>query len=266
MGPPVGIFIDHQKLGPRPAVLIGAVLLAVGYFPLHQAYDKGSGSVATLCFLTFLTGWGSCLAFLAAIKTSAINWPQHRGAATAFPLAAFGLSAFFFSFLGSILFPGDPSAFLELLSWGTCGLTLLGFFFLKTYPDSSYEAVPASEGAATSSTSRSAANRSDEEPGTSSSPLQHITVHPPTPESPASSSFVPSRPEPMLGDEANETSTLVSGATTPLFEEAAATTAIDLDHSHRVDIRGVQLLFNLGFWQLFMIMAVLSGVGLMTIK
>lgn len=266
MGPPVGIFIDHHNLGPRPAVLIGAVLLAVGYFPLHQAYDRGSGSVATLCFLTFLTGWGSCLAFLAAIKTSAMNWPQHRGAATAFPLAAFGLSAFFFSFLGSVLFPGDPSAFLELLSWGTCGLTLLGFFFLKTYPDSSYEAVPASDGAATSSSSRTSANRSDEEPGTSSSPLQHITVHPPTPESPASSSSAPSRPEPVLGDAADETSPLVSGAATPLFEEAAATTAIDQDRSHHVDIRGVQLLFNLGFWQLFMIMAVLSGVGLMTIK
>lgn len=189
-GPPVGMFIDHQNLGPRPAVLAGAVLLGVGYFPLHQAYDSGSGSVPLLCFFTFLTGFGSCLAFLAAVKTSAINWPKHRGTATAFPLAAFGLSAFFFSFLGSLLFPGDPSAFLELLSWGTCSLTLLGFFFLKAYPHSSYEALPHSDTDVDrpermrrpSSDNHNRPNRgihSDNDPGMSPS-IQHI-IHKPTP-------------------------------------------------------------------------------------
>jgi hypothetical protein len=41
---------------------------------------------------------------------------------------------------------------------------------------------------------------------------------------------------------------------------------VDVDRSHRVDIRGFQLLRTLGFWQLFSIMAILAGVGLMTIK
>ncbi|CEJ80277.1 hypothetical protein VHEMI00470 [[Torrubiella] hemipterigena] len=242
-GPPVGIFIDHQRLGPRPAVLAGAFLMAVGYFPLYRAYATGSGSVPLLCFYNFLTGWGSCLAFLAAVKTSAINWPQHRGTATAFPLAAFGLSAFFFSFLGSLLFPGNPSAFLELLSWGTSGLTLLGFFFLKTYSDTSYEAVPDSD--------------ADQE-------HRFVTHDARQHNEPASTSpNFPSVP-PLEAAGGLETSPLVSGTATPHNEEAA--TAIDTDRSLRVDIRGIQLLFSLDFWQLFAIMAILSGVGLMTIN
>lgn len=72
VGLPVGIFVD--KKGPRPAVLLGSIMLALGYFPLHQAYDKGSGSVALMCFYSFLTGLGGCTAFAAAVKTSAMNW------------------------------------------------------------------------------------------------------------------------------------------------------------------------------------------------
>lgn len=260
-GPPVGIFIDHQRLGPRPAVLGGAMLMAVGYFPLYRAYATGSGSVPLLCFYNFLTGWGSCLAFLAAVKTSAINWPLHRGTATAFPLAAFGLSAFFFSFLGSLLFPGNPSAFLELLSWGTSGLTLFGFFFLKAYSDTSYEAVPESDNDHEHRfVTRDAQHRN--EPG--KSPLRLPNIQLPTPEDLASTPpNFPSVP-PLEAAGGLETSPLVSGTATPRNEEAA--TAIDTDRSLRVDIRGIQLLFSLDFWQLFAIMAILSGIGLMTIK
>jgi len=82
------------------------------------------------------------MAFAGAVKTSALNWPRHRGTATAFPLAAFGLSAFFFSALGALLFPGNPSAFLMLLSWGTFGLTFIGYFFLKVYPQAYYQQFP----------------------------------------------------------------------------------------------------------------------------
>jgi hypothetical protein len=39
-----------------------------------------------------------------------------------------------------------------------------------------------------------------------------------------------------------------------------------MDRSHRVDIRGWRLLSSLEFWQQFTIMAILAGVGLMTIK
>ncbi|KAF0643463.1 hypothetical protein FPSE5266_09149 [Fusarium pseudograminearum] len=144
LGMPIGAFIDSR--GPRPAVLAGAVLMLLGYFPLHQAYHRGSGSVILMCVFSYMTGLGSCMAFAASVKTSALNWPKTRGTATAFPLAAFGLSAFFFSFVGAVFFPGNPSAFLELLAWGTSGLTFGSFFFLKVYHDQpDYEAVPASD-------------------------------------------------------------------------------------------------------------------------
>jgi nitrate/nitrite transporter NarK len=93
LGIPLGMMVDAK--GPRIAVILGAFLLALGYFPLHRAYEKGSGPVPLLCVFSILTGVGGCSAFSAAIKTSALNWPHHRGTATAFPLAAFGLSAFF---------------------------------------------------------------------------------------------------------------------------------------------------------------------------
>lgn len=144
MGIPIGIFVDTK--GPRPAVIVGSILLATGYFPLRQAFIKGEGSVPLLCLFSACTGLGGCAAFAAAIKTSALNWPHHRGTATAFPLAAFGLSAFFFSVFAQFVFPGDTGDFLMLLACGTFGLTLISFFFLRVLPHSAYTALPANDG------------------------------------------------------------------------------------------------------------------------
>lgn len=127
--------------GPRPAVIMGSLFLGAGYFPLHQAYDKGFASVPLLCMFSFFTGFGGCAAFAAAIKTSALNWPHHRGTATAFPLAAFGLSAFFFSMFAQFVVPGSTGDLLLLLSCGTFGLTFFSFFFLRVLPHSHYSKV-----------------------------------------------------------------------------------------------------------------------------
>ncbi|KAH0532366.1 hypothetical protein TsFJ059_001068 [Trichoderma semiorbis] len=191
LGIPIGMFVDDR--GSRPAVLAGAFFLAIGYIPLCLSFEKAAGSVPVLCFFSYLTGLGGCMAFAGAVKTSALNWPSHRGTATAFPLAGFGLSAFFFSFLGAVFFPGSTSSFLMLLAWGSFGLTFSGYFFLKAYPQVSYQEVPT--------------------------------------QAPASQ---PSR------------------------ERARSIT--------EPDIRGVKLLFSLDFWQLFSMMAILAGTGLMTIN
>jgi hypothetical protein len=85
-GIPLGHMVDTR--GPRPGVLLGSIALGVGYYPIKigevlrrllllqktnvdTAYDAGAGSmsVALLFFLSFLTGFGSCSAFQAAIKT-----------------------------------------------------------------------------------------------------------------------------------------------------------------------------------------------------
>ncbi|KAI1497676.1 major facilitator superfamily domain-containing protein [Biscogniauxia marginata] len=205
MGVPVGMFVDAK--GPRPAVIIGSVLLLLGYYPLHQAYDAGHASVGWLCFVSFLSGFGGCVAFAAAIKTSALNWPHHRGTATAFPLAAFGLSAFFFSLLGSLFFPGSPSKFLSLLAFGTFSMTFASFFFLRVLPHSPYTSVPAAD------------------PGLMESQEPHRSTSLDSPNSHA-------------------------GRVNP----------------YEPDIRGMNLLRNFEFWQLFTIMGILSGIGLMTIN
>lgn len=298
MGVPVGIFVDSK--GPRPAVLIGSIMLGLGYFPLHQAYDKGSGSVPLMCVFSFLTGLGGCTAFAAAVKTSALNWPHHRGTATAFPLAAFGLSAFFFSLIGGFLFPGDTNDFLMLLAAGTFGMTLFGFFFLRVIPHSAYHAVAADEdqfGRASHESKGRRASQAEIEPGRSSTTnyteaqeahssssqaqdeaeyldveaeaaarkntLDYMTSGRSDPGSSypttASSTIVP---EP---DSDDETSSLVS-KNSSLPGDVYVQQNIDMDRSHRVDIRGWALMRNLEFWQLFSIMGILAGVGLMTIK
>ncbi|KAI1377555.1 MFS general substrate transporter [Hypoxylon crocopeplum] len=280
MGVPVGLFVDSK--GPRPAVIVGSILLGLGYFPLHQAYDAGHGSVAWMCFVSYLTGLGGCMAFAAAVKTSALNWPHHRGTATAFPLAAFGLSAFFFALIGSIFFPGSPSKFLMLLACGTFGLTFVGFFFLRVLPapHSPYHAVP------------------DVEPGMTDSRQLHRTTseeakaragraNPSEPDAPTEqedeASSIRERPKPQGDsravdaaeeaasgnhDGADETSSLLSQSTSSssLPGEVLVQSSVDMDRSHRVDIRGINLLKSFEFWQMFTIMGILSGIGLMTIN
>ncbi|KAJ0276026.1 hypothetical protein COL154_011877 [Colletotrichum chrysophilum] len=207
LGVPVGMLVDHK--GPRSAVIGGSVLLALGYFPFHIAYDRAAGAVPLLCFFSYLTGLGGCMAFAAAVKTSALNWPHHRGTATAFPLAAFGLSAFFFSTCGTLFFPGNTSAFLALLSFGTCGLTFLGFFFLRVWPHTSYHSLPASD--VLSGSQQLHRTSSEEAKANRSGP----------------------------------------GRRSSLVEP---------------DIRGWHLFRELDFWQLFCIMGILTGIGLMTIN
>ena len=184
MGIPVGIFVDNK--GPRPAVLAGALLLGVGYFPLRQAYVSGEGSLAALCFYAVCTGFGSCSAFAAAVKVSALNWPHHRGTATAFPLAAFGLSAFFFSAFAQIAFEGNTGDFLLLLAAGTSGIIFVSFFFMHIYPHSAYSSIPASDNPSSTDSNPLIRTRSQEtkhmnrhsfhEPGTLYFPLPHSYI------------------------------------------------------------------------------------------
>lgn len=289
MGVPVGMFVDSK--GPRPAVIVGAFLLGLGYFPLHQAYDAGQGSVPWMCFVSYLTGLGGCMAFAAAVKTSALNWPHHRGTATAFPLAAFGLSAFFFALIGTVFFPGSPSKFLMLLAYGTFGLTFVGFFFLRVLPPHSpYHAVPDAEPGmtdsrqlhrTTSDESKTRVARGDpSEPGmfnTTSDTSNNSKMTQDTseqedrdPPSPKEDSRAVDTEEAPSGtrDGSDETSSLLSQSTSSssLPGEVLVQSSVDMDRSHRIDIRGLNLLKNIEFWQLFTIMGILSGIGLMTIK
>ncbi|KAI0506216.1 major facilitator superfamily domain-containing protein [Xylaria bambusicola] len=283
LGIPIGMFVDTR--GSRPAVLAGSLLLGLGYLPLQRAYDAGQGSVAWLSFASFLTGLGGCMAFAGSVKTSALNWPSHRGTATAFPIAAFGLSAFFFSFVGSVFFPGSPGKFLLLLSIGTFAMTFIGFFFLRVLPHHSpYHVVPANSGMADSrellrtTSQQSKLSRDSLEPGMSSPEYtgSAATSQLPDPEEPVEGAspdqlIAVKNSGPPTGcapTEADESCSLLSrsSTTSSLPGEVLVQSSVDMDRSHRVDIRGWKLLKSLEFWQLFTIMGILSGIGLMTIN
>jgi hypothetical protein len=269
MGIPVGIFVDTR--GPRPAVIVGSILLAIGYFPLRQAYIAGRGSMLALCFFSYCTGFGGCCAFAAAIKTSALNWPHHRGTATAFPLAAFGLSAFFFSMFAQFVFPGDTGNFLTVLASGTFGMTFISFFFLRVLPHSAYSAVPNNDTLSRKESNPLSRTRSEErkhaamqpfmEPGRSLFlfyPYHHAGDILSCSDSGADA------PE-ALTVEVSEASSLMS-KTSCSIEDDLAETSIDKDHVHHVDIRGLQMITHSEFWFLFSLMGLLTGIGLMTIK
>lgn len=268
MGIPVGMFVDTK--GPRPAVIFGAIMLAAGYFPLHQAYDAGTGSVPLLCLYSLFTGFGGCAAFNAAMKTSALNWPHHRGTATGFNLAAFGLSAFFFSTLAQYAVPGNTGDFLMLLAAGTSGIAFVGFFFLRVYPHPHYSAISTNSDRRLSDSQRLHRTRSDEgkhkadqtalEPGGSSFAIPHLR-----------DGNILNRDD--IGDDAPESLLVVSDETSSLLSTTTSSSPGDepeepivKDHAHRVDIRGFRLLFQVEFWLQWAIMGLLTGVGLMTIK
>ncbi|KAK3691873.1 hypothetical protein LTR37_018366 [Vermiconidia calcicola] len=242
MGIPGGILIDSK--GPRWGVFVGVIGLAVGYFPLHMAYDKGAGSMSVpmLCFFSLMTGIASCTAFSAALKVCAMNWPKHRGTATGLPLSAFGLSAFFWTTLSSFVFPDDTSSYLLLLALGASGLVFLGMLFLRTVPPgSAYEALA-----------------SDERPGLvrkDSNRMQSASAHS------RHSSKASTGSE--LGNAEERSSLVSSDGSAPGDIEDAKAHAV---HHRGPDITGWILLKTPDFWKLFVMLGLLCGVGLMTIN
>lgn len=276
MGIPVGIFVDNK--GPRPAVIVGSFLLALGYFPLRQAFDRGSASVAACCFYSFCTGFGGCCAFAASVKTSALNWPHHRGTATAFPLAAFGLSAFFFSIFAQYIFPGSTGDFLLLLAAGTFGMTFISFFFLRVLPHSTYSPVRPVDTLTRNDSNpllrtRSQGSRSnhsrfdgisghdDEDLGASVSASNEENSNSKPSQGSGPAPGAANAPQ----EESDETSSLVSKSSSSCLEDLEGHHS-HTDRAHRVDIRGLNLLKHSQFYFLFSLMGLLTGIGLMTIK
>ncbi|BCS26567.1 putative MFS transporter [Aspergillus puulaauensis] len=256
-GIPMGLLTDNR--GPRLTTLIGAVSLGVGYFPLHLAYKGGQGSMGVFfqAFFSFLTGFGSCSAFGASIKTAATNFPEHRGTATAFPLAAFGLSAFFWSTLSAILFNGDAGRFLLLLSLGTSVMNLVSFPFMRLLAP-----APATGPYAPVSARRSVESRPLRRP---KSTELHSNIGDSSDAAQAHGN----------GADIDELSSLVSKTPSRTSQDYFHERDPEEDDdglsdvapdSHQRDIRGLAMLNKVEFWQLFLTMALLSGIGLMTIN
>lgn len=280
-GIPSGMLVDNK--GPRPPIMIGAVLLFVGYYPIRLAMVHGQGfmGVPALCFFSTLTGIGSCCAFGGALKMAALNWPKHRGTATALPLAAFGLSAFFFSCLSSWLFPGNTESFLLVLAVATSALIFVSFFFCRIVPvPGTYAAVPTAD----PDNNRLHRTRSGENRHSSHAYDDHDTIGTSAITHRTSKTAMDSEPMyiPNTDGDAQETSSLFSKSSSSSDEEervrdAEGNRGGDAVRDgcsdggaglpgHHLDIRGWALVRNADFWLLFTMLGTLCGVGLMTIN
>ncbi|KAI5357655.1 Putative major facilitator superfamily, MFS transporter superfamily [Septoria linicola] len=256
MGIPGGILIDTR--GPRWGVALGCVFLAMGYFGLKTAYDRGPGSMSVplLCLFALFSGSGSCTAFSAAIKASASNWPSHRGTATAFPLSAFGLSAFFYTTLATFAFPGDTSGYLKLLAYGTTAMTFVGMLFLQivnvtrdTDHITAYGVVPEDE--PEPSYKRRDSNRMHRTSSKSARGSKHNRGG-----SKNSMFSNEDETEPLSSSNSSEPGDIQEERQEHRFPSQNETP----------EITGWALAKSPKFWQLFILLALLCGVGLMTIN
>lgn len=193
-----------------------------------------------------------------------MSFPDSRGTATAFPLAAFGLSALFFAGI-ALLLPSGVYSFLVLLTVGTVLLPLLSLPFVRVPAHGHYQHLPQNENQAlhrtSSSTSRPERHAQSEEPGALND--SHNQKSPTTASSLDSSIAYPSTDIPST-----ENSSLLSDSSEDLgdLESSRHSHSDKTVESPHLDIRGLALLPLPEFWQLFCMLGLLTGIGLMTIK
>jgi hypothetical protein len=173
-------------------------------------------------------------------------------------------------FAGYVM-PGSTGDFLLTLACGTFGIVFIGFFFLRVLPHPHYSRLPRSPGVARSDSNRLHRTRSEEakaraqqdavEPGRPS----FIAAHPQDGDALNHYDVGGDIPEGVTSPETDETSSLMSKSTSSSSGDLSEETIVK-DHAHRVDIRGIKMLPLVEFWQLFALMGILTGIGLMTIK
>ncbi|KAI6160923.1 major facilitator superfamily domain-containing protein [Pisolithus thermaeus] len=140
-GPIWGRIVDFR--GPQIPLVGAFVFSLVGYAGLKRMYDEGADSETSISSAHFLllmvcsllTGLGAHAGVVAAVNTTARSFPESaRATTTGLVLSGFGLSAFFFSTIARILFPGDTSALLLLLSLATSIPMLVALFTMRPVP------------------------------------------------------------------------------------------------------------------------------------
>ncbi|KAH9963274.1 major facilitator superfamily domain-containing protein [Russula dissimulans] len=140
-GPVWGKIADTR--GPRLLLIVGFITLLSGYSGIRGIFDAGLGNatelsrprLVLLILCSFITGIGGNSSMAAAMNTTAKNFPDHlRAMAVSFVMSGFGLSAFFFSSVSHILFPGNTSDFLLVLGLGTAIPVITGLFFVRLIP------------------------------------------------------------------------------------------------------------------------------------
>lgn len=195
------------------------------------------------------------------------------------------MSAFFWSSLSTAIFKDDTGRFLLLLALGTFFLNLISIPFLRIMPvNDPYSPLSSSESSIesrrlrrTKSSEHSPHLAESDGPGMPSSSTLETQ-----PSARGRSQSIVSNPNShsiLHNHDHGETSSLVSKTGSRPSQESVngghhnhnaeedlddlSDTGMDSPHP---DIRGLAMLGRVEFWQLFLTMALLSGLGLMTIK
>ncbi|CAL1713245.1 unnamed protein product [Somion occarium] len=137
-----GKLVDSK--GPRILLVIGFASLLSGYLGIRYFFDAGLPegmtdlTIAGFCALVlcgFMTGIGGNGGLASAMNATAKSFPDRaRATTTGIVLSGFGLSAFLFSTIAHVFYPGDTSEFLLLLAIGTSLPMVWGFFFVRPIP------------------------------------------------------------------------------------------------------------------------------------
>lgn len=199
----------------------------------------------------------------------AINFPNHRGTATSLPIAAFGLSAFFFSTVAGAI-SNDTDDFLLIVTIGTFFMTCIPGFIMKTTPTTPiYTPLPTSAPRVSLYDSQTAKTKPREGSRRRDASLEPGTRHETTISASSSSSSARSRSNDRLvsgADEAQKRELRLS-LDEPIAEDTAPKDD-NSDHPHSLfaDVRGLSILKYSQCYELFILFGLLTGTGLMTIK
>lgn len=161
-----------------------------------------------------------------------------------------------------IAFPDNTSDYLSLCSVGTFGLCYCSIYFLRVVPHkSSYSAVPTAERRESNPLNRTKSKDShhsvgshSEEPGTLPDNARGSLSH-----NSGSNSDL---------KDLDETSSLISkgSSSSPGDIPSQHVKIATGQDSHHLDIRNIAMLPHVEFWQLWLLLGMLTGIGLMTIK
>ena len=181
--------------------------------------------------------------------------------------------------ISSFAFPDNTSDFLLLLTAGTSGMAFISMFFLRVILHTSpYSRVPNYDGRERSDSNQLHRTKSgesrysreylSEERGRPSA--VDITPEADGHHDESQEDHAVSHKSPKVaGTDTDETSSLIRSSAEDLGDVAYRENGADgvtAPDSHRLDIRGIALLPKVEFWQLFAMLGLLTGIGLMTIK
>ncbi|KAJ9477012.1 putative membrane protein [Pseudozyma hubeiensis] len=269
-----GRYID--KRGPHTALIIAAVLVPIGYAGLSLSYtgDWSLHSTGLLFCLNLLTGLGNSGGFTAAMNAQAKSWGgSRRGTATALVLSGFGLSAFFYSTLSHLLFPGNTGDYLLLLAFGSMTSMLIGLGLIKIIPpievdEDRQSASRTGEGYVRRRTSSEIGAQASlwHRPQSLSGEANDDEAEEPhtAPRSVAASSSNGANAnddEAVAADEMDpESQGLLTGR-----DESKRNSKLDIDPS-QINISGRRLFEQVDFYLIFLVMTLVSGAGLLLIN